>query len=77
MKGLTYTQFRKYSNAVFIFKRVEAYNKIVADLRTAGDTSQSYYHFQNTEEETQYKLGLFLLFQNDPAYANYKPVQKI
>lgn len=77
MKGLTTSQFRKYSNAVFIFKRVEAYNQIIADLRTAGDTSKSYYRFQNTDEEAQYKLGLFLLFQNDPAYANYKPVQKI
>ncbi len=77
MNGLTHAQLRKYSNAVNIFKKVEAYNARVAILRTAGDTTQSYYDFQNTDEKTAYKLGQFLLFQNDPAYANYQPVQKI
>ena len=77
MNGLTYAQLLKYSNAVNIFKRVEAYNANVASLRAAGNTTQSYYDFQNAEEQTKYKLGLFLLVQNDPTYANYQPVQKI
>ena len=77
MNGLTYAQLLKYSNAVNIFKKVEAYNARVASLRLAGDTTQSYYEFQNAEEQTKYKLGLFLLVQNDPTYANYQPVQKI
>lgn len=77
MNGLTYSQVLKYSNAVKTFRRVEAYNANVASLRSAGDTTQLYYEFQNTDEQTQYKLGLFLLVQNDPTYANYQPVQKI
>jgi len=77
MNGLTYSQLQKYSIAVSVFKRVENYNTRVATLRSAGDKSQSYYDFQKADEQAQYKLGLFLLVQNDPAYANYIPVQKI
>ena len=77
MQGLTYAQLLKYSDAVSIFKRVEAYNANVAALRRAGNVSQSYYDFVNTDEQAQYRLGQFLLFQNDPAYANYVPVQKV
>jgi hypothetical protein len=77
MNGLTYAQLLKYSKAASVFKRVENYNTKVAALRSAGDLSQTYYEFQNTDEQAQYKLGLFLLVQNDLAYANYKPVQKI
>ena len=77
MQALTYAQLVKYSNAVYIFKQVEAYNAKVATLRLAGDLSQKYYDFVNTDEKAQYTLGLSLLVQNDPAYANYVPVQKV
>lgn len=77
MRGLTYAQLLKYSDAVSIFKRVEEYNANVATLRRAGNLSQSYYDFVNTNEKAQYRLGQFLLFQNDPVYTNYVPVQKI
>jgi hypothetical protein len=77
MQGLTYAQLLKYSDAVSIFKRVEEYNANVAALRRAGNVSQSYYDFVNTDEQAQYRLGQFLLFQNDPAYANYIPVKKV
>ena len=76
MNGLTYSQRLKYSNAVSVFKRVEAYNRAAATARSGG-VAESYYNFINTDEKAQYSLGLFLLFQNDPAYANYQPVQKI
>ena len=77
MQGLTYAQLIKYSFAVNIFKQVEAYNANVATLRLAGNLSQSYYDFVSTEEKAQYTLGFSLLVQNDPAYANYVPVQKV
>jgi hypothetical protein len=77
MQALTYAQLMKYSYAVSIFKRVEAYNANIAALRLAGDLSQSYYEFINTDERAQYRLGESLLVQNDPAYANYIPVQKV
>lgn len=77
MKGLTYSQLLKYSNAVSVFKRVEAYNTKVVSLHLSGDTTQSYYEFVNSDEKSQYTLGLFLLVQNDLNYANYVPVQKI
>lgn len=77
MYGLTYAQLIKYSIAVGVFKRVEAYNANVVTLRLTGDLSKSYYVFVNTDERAQYTLGLSLLVQNDPAYANYIPVQKV
>jgi len=77
MQALTYAQLIKYSIAVSIFKRVEAYNANVAALRLAGNLSKTYYDFLNTNEKAQYTLGLSLLVQNDPAYANYVPVQKV
>ena len=77
MQGLTFSQFIKYSIAVSVFKRVEAYNAKVAALRLAGNLTQTYYDFINTGEKAQYTLGLSLLVQNDPAYVNYVPVQKV
>jgi hypothetical protein len=77
MKGLTYSQLLKYSYAVATFKRVEAYNLAVAAKRSEGDSTQSYYKFVDQTEEAIYTEGLFLLVQNDPAYANYVPVKKI
>jgi hypothetical protein len=77
MQALTYAQLIKYSIAVSILKRVEAYNTKVAAARLAGDLTQSYYEFVNIDEKAQYTLGLSLLVQNDPAYANYVPVKKV
>lgn len=77
MKALTNSQLMKYSNAVSVFKRVEEYNANIAAQRLAGDLSPSYYEFLNSDEQAQYTLGRFILFQNDPAYANYVPVEKI
>lgn len=77
MTGLTYTQLSAYSKAVSIFKRIEAYNSNIFALRRAGDMTQIYYVFLNSTEEAQYTQGRFLLAQNDPAYANYVPVQKL
>jgi hypothetical protein len=77
MQALTYAQLVKYSNAVYVFKRVEAYNARVATIRLAGNLTELYYDFVNTDERAQYTLGFSLLVQNDPAYANYVPVQKV
>jgi hypothetical protein len=77
MQGLTYAQLIKYSFAVSVFKRVEAYNANVAIERLAGDKTKSYYKFVDSDEQAQYTLGLALLTQNDPAYATYVPVQKV
>jgi hypothetical protein len=76
MKALTYSQLRKYSQATSIYLRVEAYNLNIFNLRKAGDLSKTYYVFTSSDEETQYKLGLFLLNQNNPS-GNYRPIQKI
>ena len=77
MTALTFSQFRKYSDAISVFKRVESYNTRIAYLRRQGDLSQSYYEFINSDEKAKYTQGLFLLVQNDPSYANYVAVQKI
>ena len=77
MKGLTYRQLMTYSIAVSTFKRVETYNARISALRKAGDLSQKYYVFKDSTEEATYTQGQFLLAQNDPAYSNYTPVQKI
>jgi hypothetical protein len=77
MTGLTFSQLQKYSYAVSVFKRIEAYNLGVSINRTRGNLSQAYYEFIDSYEQAQYTQGLFLLVQNDPSYANYIPVQKI
>jgi hypothetical protein len=77
MTGLTFSQLQKYSYAVSVFKRIEAYNAGISIKRAGGDLSQSYYEFIDSYEQAQYTQGLFLLVQNDPSYANYVPVQKI
>jgi hypothetical protein len=77
MNGLTNSQLIKYSYAVYIFRRVEDFNAKVRLERLAGDLTKSYYRFVNTDEIAQYRLGESLLVQNDPAYANYVPVEKI
>lgn len=77
MKGLSYRQLMTFSIAVSTFKRVEAYNARIFALRSEGDSTQTYYVFRDPAEEAIYTQGRFLLAQNDPAYANYTPVQKL
>jgi hypothetical protein len=77
MKGLTFMQYNDYSNAINIFRTVEAFNSNVSTMRSAGNTGLSYYTFKSSTEETNYTRGLYLLFQNDPINAAlYTPVQK-
>jgi hypothetical protein len=79
MSGLSYAQYQKYNIAVNIFKRVETYNLNVQTLRAAGNKTLAYYEFDNAEEEKNYKLGRFVLTQNDPvgaAAGSYIPVKK-
>jgi len=77
MKGLTFMQYNDYSNAVNIFRTVEAFNSNVSTLRGNGNVGLSYYVFTSTTEETNYTRGLYLLVQNDPVNAAlYTPVQK-
>lgn len=77
MEGLTNTEYLTYSNAVYIFHKVEAYNLNVSTLRAAGNKSLSYYTFQSSTEKTSYTQGRMLLIQNDPVNAalnKYVPV---
>jgi hypothetical protein len=77
MRGLTFMQYRDYSEAVNIFRTVEAYNSNVSTIRGNGNLGVSYYIFNSSEDETKYKQGQFILVQNDPLNANnYNPVQK-
>lgn len=77
MRGLTFMQYRDYSEAVNIFRTVEAYNANVSTIRGNGNLGVSYYIFNSSEDETKYKQGQFILVQNDPLNANnYNPVQK-
>ena len=70
-------QYRDYSEAVNIFRTVEAYNANVSTIRGNGNLGVSYYIFNSSEDETKYKQGQFILVQNDPLNANnYNPVQK-
>ena len=77
MTGLTNSQRIKYSQAISIFKRVEAYNANILMLRRAGDSTKTYYEFVSTDEQSQYTLGRFLLNQNDSKFTTYIPVEKI
>lgn len=79
MSGLSHAQYNKYNNAMYIFKRVEAFNLNVQTLRTAGNKNLAYYEFESAEEEGNYNLGRFVLTQNDPvgaAAGSYIPVKK-
>jgi hypothetical protein len=77
MKGLTFMQYREYSEAVNIFRTVEAYNSNVSTLRGNGNLGVSYYVFNSSESETKYRQGQFILVQNDPLNAaSYTSVQK-
>ena len=77
MKGLTFMQYNDYSNAVNIFRTVEAFNSNVSTMRATGNKGLSYYTFKSSTEETNYTRGQYLLVQNDPTNAAlYTPVEK-
>jgi hypothetical protein len=69
MKGLTFTQYRIYSNATSIFTRVQAFNANVSTLRGLGNDKISYYQFGSAVEREAFIQGQMLLIQNDPTNA--------
>lgn len=75
MNGLTYSQYMNYKYAVATYNKVEAFNSNVSTMRSAGETTVSYYEFPTCQEETIYSLGLMLLIQNNPG-KTFTPVQK-
>ena len=78
MKGLTYMQYKEYKAAVNTFLRVQAYDAAILSQRRSGYTDVSYYSFESSTEQTQYRLGRMLLIQNDPLYIErYKEIEKI
>lgn len=78
MKALTPSQRLQYAQAASIFRRVQAYNTVVRGKRLAGNTNVSYYVFADNTEKTMFRLGQFVLTQNDPINANlYLTVQQI
>jgi hypothetical protein len=77
MKGLSHAQLTKYSLAQNTFFRIENYNKIISNKRSAGDKTASYYEFKEGEH-ILYKQGQYLLTQNDPRNANlYQSTAKL
>jgi len=74
MTGLTNSQRLQYSLATSTFLRIKAYNQAILDKRTDRNGLQyilvnpvpTYYVFVDNAEEAMYKLGLFILTQNDP-----------
>jgi hypothetical protein len=75
MKGLTFMQYSEYKSAVATYLKVEAYNSNVSTMRGNGDLSLTYYDFVSCLEQTKYKLGLYVLTQNNPRIT-FTPVQK-
>jgi len=76
MKGLTHTQYLTYSRAVSTFYKVHNYDLDIYAKRLAGVTGISYYTFADSTEETMYKMGQYILVQNDPVgallFADYR-----
>jgi hypothetical protein len=78
MKALTPCQKLHYAQAASIFKRVQAYNATVRGKRLAGNREATYYVFADNTERTLFRLGQFILTQNDPTNANlYLTVEQI
>lgn len=75
MKGLTFMQYSEYKTAVETYTKVESYNSNVSTLRGNGATPVTYYDFVTCLEQTKYKLGLYLLTQNNPGVI-FTPVAK-
>ena len=74
MKGLTFTQYNDYKQAIVTYNRVEIYNSNVSTMRS-GNVSLTYYEFVTYQEQTDYTLGLYLLTQNNPGLT-FTPVHK-
>jgi hypothetical protein len=66
MKGLTQTQKSQYTEAASTFLRIQDINDTIRIKRQLGNKSLAYYTFANNKEKTTYRLGQFVLSQNDP-----------
>lgn len=69
MKGLTQTQKAQYTEAASTFLRIQDINEAIKTKRQLGNKSLAYYTFANNKEKTTYRLGQFVLSQNDPVGA--------
>jgi len=70
MTGLTNTQLLQYSGAGRVFLRIQAFNKDIRNKRIAGNKTLSYYMFADYAEKSAYRIGQFVLTQNDPVGAS-------
>lgn len=80
MTGLTNTQLLQYTDASRIFLRVQALNQSIRNKRIAGNKTLSYYIFADYAEKNAYRIGQFILTQNDPTGAEaglYNDVEEI
>ena len=75
MKGLTFTQYNDYKQAIGTYNRVETFNSNVSTMRGNGQTSMIYYEFVSYQEQSDYKIGLYILTQNNPTLT-FTPVEK-
>ena len=75
MKALTFTQYNDYKQAIGTYNRVETFNSNVSTMRGNGQTSMVYYEFVTYQEQADYKVGLYLLTQNNPGLT-FTPVEK-
>jgi len=71
MKALTYSQRAQYSQGASDFYRIQTYNNSIRSKRISGNKYVSYYTFVNSAEQNSYRLGQFVLTQNDPVGASY------
>jgi chorismate-pyruvate lyase len=69
MNGLTQSQKLQYTAAAATFIRIQAFNDTIKTNRQLGNISLSYYVFANNTEKETYRLGQFVLSQNDPSGA--------
>ena len=64
-----------YQNAWNTFERVQNINWTVSTIRSAGDTSQTYYTYVDIAEMNAFLVGRYLHVQRYPA-SNWLPVSK-
>jgi hypothetical protein len=65
-KFLTFGQKTEYQRAWQIFNNVQTYNSNVSTLRSAGQTTLTYFQFISGEEKTKFLQGRFLHIQAYP-----------
>jgi hypothetical protein len=70
--SVSYNQQRAYKIAWNTFRTVEIYNSNVSTQRGQGDSNATYYQFQTTELQTQYKEGQSMFYY----YFGYSNVVK-